>query len=99
MSFCLRQFTDLSYTAPPLFLAREGWHAFLALNEDAKRDANSRCSPLLSPGKLPPVWKSLLWESPDGREWRNLADAQDSGSCVRKDVRVQVPPRALFCIL
>ena len=23
-----------------------------------------------------------------------LADAQDSGSCVRKDVRVQVPPRA-----
>ena len=22
-----------------------------------------------------------------------LADAQDSGSCVRKDVRVQVPPR------
>lgn len=28
------------------------------------------------------------------REWRNLADAQDSGSCVRKDVRVQVPPRA-----
>ena len=28
------------------------------------------------------------------REWRNLADAQDSGSCVRKDVGVQVPPRA-----
>ena len=26
-------------------------------------------------------------------EWRNLADAQDSGSCVRKDVGVQVPPR------
>ena len=25
-----------------------------------------------------------------------LADAQDSGSCVRKDVRVQVPPRAHF---
>src|SRR3954468_23790581 len=24
-----------------------------------------------------------------------LADAQDSGSCVRKDVGVQVPPRAL----
>ncbi len=23
-----------------------------------------------------------------------LADAQDSGSCVRKDVRVQIPPRA-----
>jgi hypothetical protein len=28
------------------------------------------------------------------REWRNLVDAQDSGSCVRKDVGVQVPPRA-----
>ena len=26
-------------------------------------------------------------------EWRNLVDAQDSGSCVRKDVGVQVPPR------
>ncbi len=23
-----------------------------------------------------------------------LADAQDSGSCVRKDVGVQIPPRA-----
>jgi NADPH-dependent 2,4-dienoyl-CoA reductase/sulfur reductase-like enzyme len=29
-------------------------------------------------------------------EWRNLADAQDSGSCVRKDVGVQVPPRPRF---
>ena len=27
-----------------------------------------------------------------------LADAQDSGSCVRKDVRVQVPPRALLVV-
>ncbi len=29
------------------------------------------------------------------REWRNLVDAQDSGSCARKGVRVRVPPRAL----
>ena len=28
-----------------------------------------------------------------------MADAQDSGSCVRKDVRVQVPPRALLLSL
>src|SRR5436189_4552993 len=26
-------------------------------------------------------------------EWRNLADAQDSGSCGRKAVGVRVPPR------
>ena len=28
-----------------------------------------------------------------------MADAQDSGSCARKGVRVQVPPRALLIVV
>ena len=56
--------------------------------------ACARTAAVPRPGAYPARRSTSLVRSP-GRV-AELADAQDSGSCVRKDVGVQVPPRPLL---
>src|SRR5579862_1925115 len=57
----------------------------------ARRVDSTGVIPVLYPSQGFP--KARLVSGPSLGRVAELADAQDSGSCVRKDVRVQVPPR------
>ena len=53
----------------------------------------SAASPSSHPSTRPEARATRLVRSPPGGRVAELADTQDSGSCVRKDMGVQVPPR------